>query len=202
MTNPTVTLRGFKIFKGHLDRDFQAELLEQLREVVTAAPLFSPETRYGKKMSVQMTSAGRYGWYSDKSGYRYADRHPDGMTWPDIPPLVLRVWADLVNGERLPDCCLINYYNDSARMGMHQDRDEADFSWPVLSISLGDDALFRIGNTERGGKTESIWLSSGDVVVMGGDARLRFHGVDRIKFGSSILLQKGGRVNLTCRVVD
>jgi alkylated DNA repair protein (DNA oxidative demethylase) len=87
-------------------------------------------------------------------------------------------------------------------MGLHQDRDEADFSWPVLSVSLGDDALFRVGNTTRGGPTESIWLNSGDVLVMGGDARLLHHGVDRIRPGSSTLLQGGGRINLTCRVVD
>lgn len=86
-------------------------------------------------------------------------------------------------------------------MGLHQDKDEADFSCPVVSISLGDDGLFRIGNTTRGGKTESIWLSSGDVAVMGGDARLVYHGIDRIRPGSSTLLPKGGRINLTLRVV-
>ena len=85
-------------------------------------------------------------------------------------------------------------------MGMHQDRDEADFRWPVVSVSLGDEGLFRIGNDTRGGKTESLWLQSGDVVVMGGAARLTYHGVDRIRFGSSRLLPKGGRINLTLRV--
>ena len=96
--------------------------------------------------------------------------------------------SELASPDRDPDCCLINYYGEGARMGLHQDKDEADFSWPVLSISLGDDALFRIGNTTRGGKTESIWLSSGDVVIMGGPARLTYHGIDRIRFGSSKLL--------------
>ena len=85
---------------------------------------------------------------------------------------------------------------------LHQDNDEADFNWPVLSISLGDDALFRIGNNDKGGKTDSIWLNSGDIVVMGGDARLKYHGVDRIRFGTSRLLKNGGRINLTLRVVD
>ena len=113
---------------------------------------------------------------------------------------ILGIWHDLVSAEREPDCCLVNYYGEGAKMGLHQDKDEADFSWPVLSVSLGDDALFRIGNTTRGGKTESIWLSSGDVVVMGGPARLAYHGVDRIRFGSSRLLPKGGRINLTLRV--
>ena len=104
--------------------------------------------------------------------------------------------------DRAPDCCLVNLYRDTARMGLHQDRDEADFAWPVLSISLGDDGLFRIGNVERGGRTESVWLHSGDVLVMGGEARLIHHGIDRIRPGSSTLLDGGGRINLTLRVVD
>ena len=87
-------------------------------------------------------------------------------------------------------------------MGLHQDRDEADFAWPVLSVSLGDDGLFRMGNEIRGGKTDSVWLASGDVVVMGGEARLKYHGIDRIRPNSSTLLEKGGRLNLTLRVVD
>lgn len=202
ITENALHIRGFRVFKGYLDKAAQRALVEDLREVVRMAPLFSPVTPGGKKMSVQMTSAGKYGWYSDKSGYRYAVQHPSGSDWPPIPPAVQRIWADLVSAGRAPDCCLVNHYRDAARMGMHQDRDEADFGWPVLSISLGDEALFRMGNTTRGGKTESIWLQSGDVVVMGGKARLRYHGVDRIKPGTSRLLSRGGRINLTCRVVD
>lgn len=202
MTAPTLTLRGFHVFSGFLDRDQQRDLLGQLRGIVAAAPLFSPQTPYGRPMSVRMTSAGKYGWYSDRSGYRYRETHPNGAPWPAIPEPVLELWRILIGTEREPDCCLINFYGEGARMGMHQDRDEADFRWPVLSISLGDDGLFRVGNQSRGGKTESIWLRSGDVVVMGDDARLTFHGVDRIKFGSSALMPKGGRINLTCRVVD
>ncbi len=202
MTIPTLTVRGFDIFKELLDAHAQAEMLGDLRDVARLAPPFSPQTPYGKPMSVQLTSAGKYGWFSDATGYRYVQQHPNGKTWPTIPPSVLKVWQQLVDHSRLPDCCLINFYGEGARMGLHQDKDEADFSWPVLSISLGDEGLFRIGNTSRGGKTESLWLSSGDVVVMGGEARLTYHGVDRIKFGSSSLLSKGGRINLTLRVVD
>lgn len=153
-------------------------------------------------MSVRMTSAGRLGWVSDRNGYRYSAHHPNGMAWPPIPKTVLSMWRDLVSDERDPDCCLVNFYQDQAKMGLHQDRDEADFSWPVLSLSLGDDGLFRMGNDTRGGKTESIWLTSGDVVVMGGQARLKYHGIDRIRPGSSSLLENGGRLNLTLRVVD
>lgn len=196
-----VTVRGFEIYKGYLDAPAQAALVADVRTVAEAAPMFSPETPYGKPMSVRMTSAGAVGWYADRSGYRYAPQHPAGSDWPPIPAPVLSLWHDLTGLQRDPDCCLINYYGEGARMGMHQDKDEADFQWPVLSVSLGDAGLFRIGNTTRGGKTESLWLESGDVVVMGGAARLTYHGVDRIRFGSSSLLPKGGRINLTCRVV-
>ncbi len=197
-----LNLRGFRILPGYLDAARQSALLDALRVVVAQAPLFSPVTPSGRAMSVRMTSAGRYGWISDRSGYRYAKAHPEGQAWPAIPDEVLQVWRDLVSDTRDPDCVLVNYYGEGARMGLHQDRDEADFSWPVLSISLGDDGLLRIGNTSRGGSTVSHWLRSGDVVVMGGDARLTYHGVDRIRFGSSALLKGGGRINLTCRVVD
>lgn len=194
-------IRGFDIYKEYLDVRAQISLVEEVRAVASQAPMFSPQTPYGKPMSVHMTSAGTVGWYADKTGYRYAPTHPHGTKWPPIPAAVLALWHDLTGLERAPDCCLINYYGEGARMGMHQDRDEADFSWPVLSVSLGDAGLFRIGNKTRGGKTESLWLESGDVVVMGGAARLTYHGVDRIRFGSSSLLPKGGRINLTCRVV-
>lgn len=194
-------VRGFEIHKGYLSGDRQAAMVDALRQVLKVAPLYRPDTPMGQPMRVRMSSAGRLGWFSDKSGYRYVPRHPQGQPWPEIPNAILEIWRDLVEATRPPDCCLINYYDQDARMGMHQDKDEMDFSWPVLSISLGDDALFRMGNATRGGKTDSIWLSSGDVVVMGGEARLTYHGVDRIRFGSSALLPKAGRINLTLRVV-
>ncbi|RKF13992.1 alpha-ketoglutarate-dependent dioxygenase AlkB [Roseovarius spongiae] len=202
MAEPELNLRGLRILPGRIERAAQEALVADLRDVVRAAPFVAPETRFGRKMSVRMTSAGRYGWVSDRSGYRYARRHPEGMDWPAIPDRVLALWRDLVSDARDPDCCLVNYYGEGARMGLHQDRDEADFTWPVLSVSLGDEGLLRVGNATRGGRTESIWLRSGDVVVMGGDARLVHHGVDRIKFRSSTLLPQGGRINLTLRVVD
>ena len=194
-------LRGVEIRPGYLDADGQQKLVNIIREVVSKAPLFQPDTPYGKPMSVRMTAAGRYGWFSDRTGYRYLPHHPSGRPWPAIPVEVLELWHDVTGLEKLPESCLINFYKDSARMGMHQDKDEASFDWPVVSVSLGDDALFRVGNTTRGGKTESFWLRSGDVAVLGGAARLAYHGVDRIKPGSSTLLPKGGRINLTLRVV-
>lgn len=197
-----LTVRGFDIHSGFLDPARQRALLAAVRKVVAEAPLFRPETPSGKPMSVRMTAAGGYGWFSDKAGYRYVARHPDGQAWPAIPEEALAVWSELTGLERLPECCLINYYGAEAKMGLHQDRDEADMQWPVVSVSLGDEGLFRMGNPTRGGKTESIWLRSGDVVVMGGAARLSYHGVDRIRAGSSKLLPKGGRLNLTLRVVE
>jgi len=194
-------VRGFEIHKEWLDGAAQMRVLEAVRAVVAKAPLFRPDTPYGKQMSVRMSAAGEYGWFSDRAGYRYVAAHPTGVAWPAIPPAVLEIWDQLTGLARQPECCLINYYGPGARMGLHQDKDEADFQWPVVSVSLGDEGLFRIGNTARGGKTESLWLRSGDVVVMGGDARLTYHGVDRIREGSSRLLPKGGRINLTLRVV-
>ena len=199
--SPSLRLRGFEIYEGFLNGAEQNEMLEDLRKVVTAAPLVRPTTSGGREMSVRMSSAGQFGWVSDAQGHRYQKTHPRGMEWPAIPHSVMRVWQAVGAAHRIPDCCLINFYDADARMGLHQDRDEADFSWPVVSISLGDDALFRVGNQTRGGKTESIWLRSGDVVVMGGEARLTYHGVDKIKAGTSVLLPNKGRINLTLRVV-
>ncbi|SDW95489.1 alpha-ketoglutarate-dependent dioxygenase AlkB family protein [Celeribacter indicus] len=194
-------LRGLSIYKGLIPRDAQEEMVEALRDVTRAAPLFSPMTPYGKPMSVRMTSAGRFGWVSDRRGYRYSETHPEGQPWPPIPASILGAWTAVAPEARMPECCLVNFYAAGARMGLHQDRDEADFSQPVVSVSLGDDALYRVGNKTRGGSTESVWLSSGDVMVMGGEARLLYHGIDRIKPGTSTLLRGGGRINLTLRVV-
>jgi DNA oxidative demethylase len=201
MIQPSVKMRGVDIFQTLLAPAEQRVLLDDLRAIIRKAPLFSPVTAAGRPMSVRMTSAGRLGWVTDTQGYRYQDHHPDGMPWPDIPQSVLDLWGRLVSEQRTPDCCLINFYAETARMGLHRDADEGDFSWPVLSISLGDDGLFRVGGTERSDLTSSIWLKSGDVVRMGGAARLAYHGVDRIRFGSSRLMPRGGRVNLTLRAV-
>ena len=197
-----LSVKGFDIHAGYLDIAAQRSLLAAIRGVVAQAPFFRPETPAGKKMSVRMTAAGEYGWFSDKNGYRYLPVHPSDAPWPAIPAQVLEIWQAVTGLERQPECCLVNYYDAEAKMGLHRDSDEADMQWPVVSISLGDEGMFRMGNTTRGGKTESIWLRSGDVVVMGGAARLAYHGVDRIRAGSSKLLPKGGRLNLTLRVVD
>ena len=195
-------LRGVRVLPGYLDAPAQAALVEALRAVAAAAPFVRPETPRGRPMSVRMTAAGRYGWITDRKGYRYEPRHPSGVAWPPIPGQVLALWHDVTALDRAPDCCLVNWYGEGARMGLHQDRDEADFTMPVVSVSLGDEALFRVGGTERGGRTGSVWLRSGDVAVLEGESRLAYHGIDRIRFGSSTLLPQGGRINLTLRVVD
>ena len=194
-------LRGVQIYPGFLTREAQITLRDTLQQVVRQAPLFEPVTPRGQKMSVRMSAAGAFGWITDRRGYRYEPHHPNGEPWPAIPRQVLDIWNAVSNCGRAPECCLINHYSETARMGLHQDKDEADFDCPVVSISLGDDALFRIGNSTRGGSTTSVWLRSGDVAVMGGPARLLYHGVDRLRPGSSSLLAKGGRINLTLRVV-
>ena len=198
---PPLDLLGVTILKGLLDRPAQEAMVTALRHVAEAAPPVSPDTPYGRKMSVRMTSAGRFGWHSDRTGYRYLATRPGGGPWPPIPAEALALWTQTTDLARPPDCCLINFYGEGARMGLHQDRDEADFSWPVVSLSLGDDGLFRVGGSTRGGSTRSVWLQSGDVVILAGPSRLAYHGVDRIRFGSSDLLPKGGRINVTLRVV-
>ncbi len=199
---PGLRIAGFDIYPALLAPADQAAMVEGLRLVVAAAPLVSPVTPGGRQMSVRMTAAGRLGWITDRKGYRYSPTHPRGTPWPDIPDQVLSVWDKVTGLARKPDCCLVNFYGEGARMGLHQDRDEGDFSFPVVSISLGDSALFRMGGTDRKEPTRSLWLSSGDVVVMGGPARLAWHGIDRVRHGSSTLLPQGGRINLTLRVVD
>ena len=199
---PTLSIRGVHVWQEWLSKEEQTRILDDIRTVVANAPLFMPTTPSGKKMSVRMTSAGRMGWVTDSLGYRYEPKHPSGVPWPAIPISVLKVWESLSGSSRMPDCCLVNFYQTDARMGLHQDRDEANFNYPVLSISLGDEALFRIGNLEKRGTTKSVWLRSGDVIRMGEAARLIHHGVDRIRAGSSTLLKNGGRINLTLRVVN
>ncbi len=149
-----------------------------------------------------MTNCGTLGWVSDKAGYRYQPLHPEtGRPWPPIPALLLDLWREFSAYPHAPEACLVNFYEPAARMGLHQDKDEADLDAPVLSVSLGDEALFRFGGTQRGGPTRSLRLKSGDVLVLGGASRLAYHGVDRIYPGTSLLLKGEGRINLTLRRV-
>ncbi len=176
-----------------------------VRGMVAEAPLFVPVMpRTGKPMSVRMSNCGPLGWVTDKErGYRYQSTHPvTGKPWPAMPDVLLDIWNDVSDCEEPPQACLINFYSDDARMGLHQDRDEQDLKAPVVSISLGNSCLFRIGGLSRTDRTQSVKLASGDIVVLGGEGRLCFHGVDRIYPATSTLLKNGGRINLTLRRVD
>ena len=187
-----------------LDPGAQAALLGEIRQIIAAAPLYTPTMpRSGNPMSVRMTNAGPLGWVTDKErGYRYQATHPEtGRPWPAIPQTLLDLWAELADDPHLPQACLINYYAGAAKMGLHQDRDEEDFTAPVLSVSLGDTGIFRVGGKSRKDPTQKFELKSGDVFVLGGEERLAFHGIDHILPGTSDLLEEGGRFNLTLRRV-
>ena len=195
---------GVRHMPGYLARPVQEALVEEIRRVVQAAPLYVPSMpRTGKEMSVRMTNCGALGWVTDKErGYRYQPTHPvTGEPWPPIPEALLQLWREVSVYPHPPEACLVNFYTADAKMGLHQDRDEKDFAAPVVSVSLGDDCLFRVGQTTREGGTKSFRLRSGDVVVLGGEGRLAFHGVDRIYPATSALLKNGGRINLTLRRV-
>jgi alkylated DNA repair protein (DNA oxidative demethylase) len=202
-TPPPVS-SGLRFIAGFLDRADQEELLAALVDIVRQAPLFTPlMPGTGKPFSVRMTNCGPLGWVSDSGGYRYQRTHPvTGEPWPPMPALLLRAWASLCDYPAPPQACLVNYYGAAARMGLHQDRDEEDFSAPVVSVSLGATCRFRIGGHARTDPTRSFQLASGDVVVMAGTSRLAFHGVDRILPGTSTLLPDGGRINFTLRRVN
>ena len=194
---------GVTHWPAYLDPAEQAALVAELREAARQAPFYVPRMpKTGKPFSVKMTNCGSLGWVSDESGYRYQPLHPEtDAPWPPIPARLLRAWQELAGYPHLPEACLVNFYEPSAKMGLHQDRDEQDFDAPVLSLSLGDTAVFRIGGTSRGGRTVSLKLASGDALAFGGQARLAFHGIDRILAGSSSLLPQPGRINLTLRRV-
>ena len=195
---------GVAYYPGYLDRAAQEALLRDIDAVVAAAPLYQPRMpRTGKAFSVRMTNCGPLGWVSDVAGYRYQPHHPEtGAPWPAMPARIVAAWAELAPEAPPPEACLVNFYDRGARMGLHQDRDEHDFAAPVLSLSLGDSCLFRVGGIERSAPTRSFRLHSGDVLTLGGPGRLVFHGVDRILPGTSTLLPETGRINLTLRRVS
>jgi alkylated DNA repair protein (DNA oxidative demethylase) len=194
---------GVFVYPGALDTAAQAALVTDVFARAERAPFYRPRMpRTGKPFSVEETNFGPLGWISDETGYRYGPRHPvTDEAWPAIPPVLLALWNETTAHPAPPECCLVNLYRAGAKMGLHQDRNEAALDAPVLSVSLGDDALFRIGGEARKGPTRSLRLRSGDVLVFGGPARLAFHGIDRVMAGTSGLVPGGGRINLTLRRV-
>jgi DNA oxidative demethylase len=194
---------GLRLYPGYLDRAGQLALLAAVRQILAAAPLYTPRLpKSGRPMSVRMTNCGALGWVTDEAGYRYQPTHPEtGASWPPMPDIVLAAWQDLADYPHPPEAGLLNYYGPGAKMGLHQDRDEEDFAAPVVSLSLGDSCLFRIGGPKRSDATRSFRLHSGDALVLSAAARLAFHGVDRVEPETSNLLAEGGRINLTLRRV-
>ena len=193
-------LSGFTLFPGRLDRAAQTALVDAVLTATRIAPFGRQVTPGGKVMSVEMTGLGPLSWITDAGGYRYEPRHPlTGEPWPPMPGALRDLWAELADARVPADACLVNLYRAGATMGLHRDEDEADFRFPVLSVSLGDTAVFRIGGLKRTDPTRSVRLASGDVCLLGGDARMAFHGVDRVLSGSSTLIPGGGRINLTLR---
>lgn len=194
---------GIRLWREGLDASAQRALLADVLEGINSAPLYRPRMPMsGKPFSVEETNFGPLGWVSDKNGYRYSPNHPQtGAPWPAIPERLLQLWQDTTEYTAPPECCLVNLYRGQARMGQHQDRDEQALDAPVLSVSLGDTAVFRIGGASRRDPTKSVRLLSGDVLCFGGPARLAFHGIDRVIAATSGLLPGGGRMNLTLRRV-
>ena len=197
-TETPTAVPGFRLWRGALSPQIQAEMVEAVMRGLEDAPLYRPVTPGGRPLSVRMSNFGPLGWVSDRAGYRYQPIHPEtGRPWPPIPRRLLDLWRATVDWPDPPDACLVNLYRDTAKMGLHQDRDEADLKAPVLSVSLGDAAMFRIAGAD--GRTSALKLESGDVCALTGPARMARHGVDRILTGSSRLIPGGGRINLTLR---
>lgn len=204
MNKAASDMGGFKLWPGLLSRAEQEGLRDAVFDRLRIAPWYIPRMpKTGQPMRVRMTNFGPLGWVTDREGgYRYQPCHPEtGRAWPDIPPRVLELWQELSGYLAPPEACLVNLYESDARMGLHVDSDEQAWDAPVLSVSLGDTALFRIGGTLRTDPTSSVRLASGDVCMLAGPSRRAYHGVDRILPGTSRLLPKGGRINLTVRRV-
>ncbi|WP_019960417.1 alpha-ketoglutarate-dependent dioxygenase AlkB [Woodsholea maritima] len=197
---------GFRLLSGYFDRPAQEALVASIMTILKTAPIYQPVMpRSGRALSVKMSNCGALGWISEKAGYRYGATHPEtGQPWPPIPEVLLDLWRAQSDWPDLPEACLINHYDEKARLGLHIDADESATYAPVLSVSLGDSAYFRLGGPSRKGPTQRLTLHSGDVVILGGASRRFYHGVDKILPGTSSLLPESfrpGRINLTLRRV-
>jgi alkylated DNA repair protein (DNA oxidative demethylase) len=196
-------IEGFRLLPEYFSPQAQKALVAEVLGLLEDNPLYTATMpRSGKPMSVRMTNLGPLGWVSDITGYRYQPIHPfTKRPWLPIPSPLLDLWKDVSDWPDPPQACLVNWYEADSRLGLHVDADEDAKSAPVVSVSLGSRALFRIGGEKRSDPTSSMRLASGDVVVLGGRSRRAYHGVDRIYPGTSRLVPGGGRINLTLRRV-
>lgn len=181
----------------------EAAILADLQEVLARAPFRHMITPGGYKMSVAMTNCGSLGWVTDRTGYRYEATDPDsGKHWPLMPVSFLRLAQDAAAAAGfdgfVPDACLVNRYRPGARLSLHQDKNERDFGEPIVSVSLGIPAVFLFGGLTRADKTTRVPLNHGDIVVWGGPARMRYHGVMPVKEGHHPMVGCH-RINLTFR---
>jgi DNA oxidative demethylase len=197
-------LNGFHHLPGFFSLEQQRELLSSCRAIARVSPLFTPVMPgSGAKFNYQMTNCGDWGWISDIKGYRYTREHPvTGEPWAAIPEIIRTSAMNLAEAygySLLPQTCLINYYPAGGKLGLHQDNSEKNQTAPIISFSLGDDAVFLIGGLRRSDPTKEIVLRSGDALIMGGEARMAFHGVKKILPKTSNFLRHGGRINLTIR---
>lgn len=195
---------GAVLFRAAAESSAEA-LLREIENVIVVSPLRRVVTPMGKSMSVEMTNCGRAGWVSDRSGYRYEALDPlSGKPWSPMPAIFSELatrMASLAGYQQfMPDVCLINRYAVGSKMGLHQDRDERDFSQPIVSVSLGLPITFKFGGLRRTDASRSVVLHHGDVVVFGGQARLAFHGVGTLRRGNHMMTSEY-RYNLTFRKI-
>jgi len=196
-------IEGFRFLPEYFSSAQQKALVGEVLAILGTNPLYrGAMPRTGKPLSVRNTNLGPLGWVSDIKGYRYQAHHPvTGEAWGPIPETLLKLWEDVTDWPAPPEACLVNWYETGTKLGLHIDADEDAKEAPVVSVSLGSRALFRLGGLERNSPTSSMRLASGDVVVLGGKSRRAYHGVDRIWPDSSTLVPGGGRINLTLRRV-
>jgi alkylated DNA repair protein (DNA oxidative demethylase) len=195
---------GVTVRRGFVDPTVQSALGEAVIEAAGMAPFRRPRTRGQGTFSAAITNCGAVGWWSDQQGYRYMPVQPEGgLPWPPMPGLFREVVAGIVAGTAwagfTPDCCLINFYGPGAKMGLHQDKDERDFTQPIVTVSLGDTADFLVGGPKRSDRAQVFSFHSGDVLLMGPPSRMLFHGVRKVHAGTSPIPSLKGRYSLTFR---
>lgn len=198
---------GITLLRSWLSAAEARAVLDAMLGVFEAAPPYRLRVKSGAYVINRMTNCGELGWHSDAQGYRYIERHPElDVKWPPIPVAVKRLAmtaAHEAGAPFVPDACLVNFYEAQGKMNLHQDHDEKDFAWPIVSFSFGCDAIFALGGAKRRDPVQGVTLRHGDVLVMHGESRMRFHGVKKIVPGTAPFdhpaVPAGGRLNLTFR---